>query len=190
MHDAEAAIQIIVPRVRELASALAIRARFVAPRIVDLWTFAPVRAVPERPLEDGRDTLTAHSFADALSNFAAVDAHARYMRTAALVEALRAEAAVRAAVTLSRSLKAPSILTALRTSDMLLDDAAPPASAITLAMNWSGCSWCEPHSPGLASARDLRRSRIAATSSSRRPASTGTRRWRAHARASGSRAAA
>jgi hypothetical protein len=147
MHDAEAAIQIIVPRVRELASALAIRARFAAPRVVDLWTFAPVRAVLERPLEDGRDTVTAHSFADALDNCAAVDAHARYMRTAALVEALRAEAAVRAAVTLPRSPKAASILAALRASDMPPDDAAPPASAITFAMNWFGCSWCKPHSP-------------------------------------------
>jgi hypothetical protein len=75
-------------RMKTLVSVLQARTTSYAPRVIDLYSFEPIRLILDRPLEDDEDTVTTESFAEALSDYDVVVAHCEHKRRSDLLGAL------------------------------------------------------------------------------------------------------
>jgi hypothetical protein len=78
-------------RIELLVSALRTRTTSYLPRAIDLYSFGPIHALIDRPLEnDDDDTVTLDDFTNVLSNFDDILAHCRSRRVSHALDALRA----------------------------------------------------------------------------------------------------
>jgi hypothetical protein len=68
-------IRTLSDRVGSLVAALEARTTSYAPRVIDLYSLDSIRSLLDQPLQNGEDTVTSDSFADALSNYDAIIAH-------------------------------------------------------------------------------------------------------------------
>jgi hypothetical protein len=81
-------IRPLCDRVKCLVAALEARPTSYAPRVIDLYSLDSIRSVLDRPLENGQDTVTANSFAEALADYDAIIAHCEAQRRSELLHAL------------------------------------------------------------------------------------------------------
>jgi hypothetical protein len=78
-------------RIELLVSALRTRTTSYLPRAIDLYSFGPIHALIDRPLEnDNADTVALDDFTNVVGNFDDILAHCRSRRVSHAVDALRA----------------------------------------------------------------------------------------------------
>jgi hypothetical protein len=89
-RKADGQLRVLKRRVELLTAAMKPLTSSYVPRVVDIYSMDSIREILDRPLEGGNDTVTAHSFNDALADFDAVLKHARASRRSELIKALSA----------------------------------------------------------------------------------------------------
>jgi hypothetical protein len=82
-------IRTLCDRVKCLVAALEARPTSYAPRVIDLYSLDSIRSVLDRLLENGEDTVTVDSFAEALADYDAVIEHYEAQRRAELLQAFK-----------------------------------------------------------------------------------------------------
>jgi hypothetical protein len=88
-HPVDTELTILETRVQLLLSVAQSRTPTWVPRVIDMYGVDTIREILDRPVENGRDTVTAHDLCMALVNFNNVLSHCRQKRLDQIYDALR-----------------------------------------------------------------------------------------------------